>query len=138
MIATIAVIAERAEVRADGKLDVVGVYNCRYTHALPAKLDVTLAIRFDIEPLDYGVHQNISVHIMDEDGNEMVNLRESGDLRVTACGRFAAGVRPHSAADRWFSERRDLDGRRTGEREGGGASAAAHRATSGLSRRDLP
>ena len=77
MIATIAVIAERAEVRADGKLDVVGVYNCRYTHALPAKLDVTLAIRFDIEPLDYGVHQNISVHIMDEDGNEMVNLRAS-------------------------------------------------------------
>jgi len=53
------------------------VYNCRYTHALPAKLEVTLAIRFDIEPLDYGVHQNISVHIMDEDGNEMVNLRAS-------------------------------------------------------------
>jgi len=75
MIATIAVIAERAEVRSDVKLDVVGVYNCRFTPNLPAKLDVTLAIRFDIEPLDYGVHQNISVHIMDEDGNEMVNLR---------------------------------------------------------------
>ena len=75
MIATIAVIAERAEVRPDGKLDVVGVYNCRFTPNLPAKLDVTLAIRFDIEPLDYGVHQKISVHIMDEDGDEMVNLK---------------------------------------------------------------
>jgi hypothetical protein len=135
MIATIAVIAERAEVRADGKLDVVGVYNCRYTHALPAKLDVTLAIRFDIEPLDYGVHQNISVHIMDEDGKL---ARQPGDFRVAACRGFAAGVRPHSAADCWFSERRDMDVRRTGERESGGASAAAHRATSGLSRGDLP
>lgn len=77
MIPTIAVIAERAEVRSDGKLDVVGVYNCRYAAELPAKLDVTLAIRFDIEPLDYGSRQAISVHILDEDGNEMVNLRAS-------------------------------------------------------------
>ncbi len=75
MIATIAVLAERAEVRPDGKLDVVGVYNCRYAPELPSKLDVTLAMRFDIEPLDYGVHHHISVHIVDEDGNEMVNLR---------------------------------------------------------------
>ena len=77
MIATIAVLAERAQVRADGKLDVTGVYNCRYAPELPSKLDVTLAMRFDIEPLDYGVHQHISVHIMDEDGHEMVNLRAS-------------------------------------------------------------
>ncbi len=77
MIATIAVLAERAQVRPDGKLDVVGVYNCRYTPDLPAKLDVTLALRFDIEPLDYGVHQHIVVHIMDEDGGELVNLRAS-------------------------------------------------------------
>lgn len=75
MIATIAAIVERAEVRSDGKLDVFGVYNCRFTPKLPAKLNVTLAIRFDIEPFDYGVHQNVSVHIMDEDGNETVNLR---------------------------------------------------------------
>jgi hypothetical protein len=77
MIPTIAVIAERAQVREDGKLDVSGVYNCRYAHEFPAKLDVTLALRFDVEPLDYGVHQNIAVHIIDEDGNEVVNLRAS-------------------------------------------------------------
>jgi len=75
VIATIAVVAEHAKVRPDGKLDISGVYNCRYAPSLPAKLDVTLAMRFDIEPLDFGVHQNISVHIMDEDGNEMVNLK---------------------------------------------------------------
>ena len=77
MIATIAVVAEHAKVRPDGKLDISGVYNCRYTPSLPTKLDVTLAMRFDIEPLDFGVHQNISVHIMDEDNAEMVNLRAS-------------------------------------------------------------
>jgi hypothetical protein len=75
MVPSIAVIAERAQVREDGKLDITGVYNCRYAPELPAKLDVLLAMRFDVEPLDYGVHQNISVHIMDEDSSEMVNLR---------------------------------------------------------------
>jgi hypothetical protein len=48
-----------------------------YAPALPAKLDVMLAMRFDVEPLDYGVRQNIAVHIMDEDSSEMVNLRAS-------------------------------------------------------------
>lgn len=77
MIPSIAVIAERALVRDDGKLDVSGVYNCRYAPDLPAKLEGTLAMRFDVEPLDYGVRQLLSVHIMDEDGDEMVNLRAS-------------------------------------------------------------
>ena len=77
MIAALAVIAEQASVRADGKLDVTGVYNCRYASELPAKLDVTLALRFDIEPFDYGTHQRVSVHIVDEDGSEMVNVRAS-------------------------------------------------------------
>jgi hypothetical protein len=77
VIATVAVVAENAKVRPDGKLDISGVYNCRYAPSLPAKLDITLAMRFDIEPLDFGVHQNISVHIMDEDNAEMVNLRAS-------------------------------------------------------------
>ena len=77
MITTLAVIAEHAKVRSDGKLDVTGVYNCRYSPELPARLDVTLALRFDIEPLDYGAHQRIAVHIVDEDGAEMVNVRAS-------------------------------------------------------------
>jgi hypothetical protein len=86
---SIAVIAERAVVRPDGKLDVTGVYNCRYAPELPAKLDVTLALRFDIEPLDYGVAQTIAVHILDEDGNEMVNLRASP---VSIESQYPAGM----------------------------------------------
>jgi hypothetical protein len=77
VIPCIAVIAERAQVRDDGKLEVMGVYNCRYAPELPARLEVTLAMRFDIEPLDYGMNQQISVHIVDEDAEEMVNLRAS-------------------------------------------------------------
>ena len=77
MIPSLAVIAEKAQVRPDGKLDVTGVYNCRYVPAFPARLDITLALRFDVEPLDYGVHQHIAVHIMDEDGAEMVNVSAS-------------------------------------------------------------
>jgi hypothetical protein len=77
MIAAIAVMAERAHVRQDGKLDLTGVYNCRYVPELPGNVDLTLAMRFDVEPLDFGVHQNISVHVVDEDDAEMVNLRAS-------------------------------------------------------------
>jgi len=77
MIATIAVIAEHAEVRADGKLDVSGVYNCRYGAGSPreARRHARDAVRH--RTLDYGVRQDISVHIMDEDSAEMVNLRAS-------------------------------------------------------------
>jgi hypothetical protein len=89
VIAAIAVLAERAEVRADGKLDIAGVYNCRFESSLPAKLDLTLAMRFDIEPLDYGERQHIAVHIIDEDGGEMVNLRASP---VTFASPHAPGM----------------------------------------------
>ncbi len=77
MIAAIAVVAERAEVRADGKLDLTGVYNCRYLPALPAAVNITLAMRFDIEPIDFGVQQQIAIHVMDEDHAELVSLRAS-------------------------------------------------------------
>jgi len=77
MIAALAVIAEQARVRPDGKLDITGVYNCRFSPELPAQLDVTLALRFDIEPFDYGAQQHISIHIVDDDGTEMVTVRAS-------------------------------------------------------------
>ena len=101
MIATIAVIAEHARVRPDGKLDVTGVYNCRYVPELPTKLDVMLAMRYDVEPLDYGVHQNVSVHILDEDGGEMVNLRASAvtfDVRVNETTVARVGLRVERGA----------------------------------------
>ena len=109
MIATVAAIAEHAKVRPDGKLDVTGVYNCRYVPELPSKLDVMLVMRFDVEPLDYGIHQNVSVHILDEDGGEMVNLRASA---VTFDAPRVAGL--PLAYDLllplpWVSARRNVD-----------------------------
>ena len=77
MIAAVAVMAERAESREDGKLDLYGIHNCRYVESFPAKLSLTLAIRFDIEPLDFGVVQNIAVRVVDEDHAELVALRAS-------------------------------------------------------------
>jgi hypothetical protein len=70
-----AVFAERAVQRGDGKLDVIGIHNCRYVAELPSKLDVTLALRFELDPLDYGAPQVIAVHIMDADEAEIVSLR---------------------------------------------------------------
>ena len=75
MIPSIAVFAERAESREDGKLDLLGVYNCRYVPEVPAQMEMTLALRFDVEPLDFGIPLAITVHVMDEDNTEMVSLR---------------------------------------------------------------
>jgi hypothetical protein len=70
-----AVFAERATQRGDGKLDVVGIHNCRYVAELPSKIDLTLALRFELDPLDYGLSQVIAVHIFDADETELAHLR---------------------------------------------------------------
>lgn len=75
MHTSMAVFAEKATQRGDGKLDVVGIHNCRFISELPSKLELTLALRFELDPLDYGAPQVIAVHIVDDDETELANLR---------------------------------------------------------------
>src|SRR3954465_8189472 len=75
MHTSMAVFAEKATQRGDGKLDVVGIHNCRFVTDLPAKLELTLALRFELDPLDYGASHVIAVHIVDDDERELANLK---------------------------------------------------------------
>jgi hypothetical protein len=75
MHTSMAVFAEKATQRGDGKLDVAGVHNCRFVSEIPAKLELTLALRFELDPLDYGAPQVIAVHIVDDDEKEHASLR---------------------------------------------------------------
>lgn len=75
MHTSMAVFAERATQRGDGKLDVVGIHNCRYVSEVPSKLDLTLALRFELDPLDYGAAHVIAVHIFDADEAELASVR---------------------------------------------------------------
>lgn len=75
MHTSMAVFAERATQRGDGKLDVIGVHNCRFVAEVPSKLDLTLALRFELDPLDYGAPQVIAIHIVDDDEKELASLR---------------------------------------------------------------
>ena|SRR5688572_4743730 len=75
MHTSMAVFAERATQRGDGKLDVVGIHNCRYVAEVPSKIDLTLALRFELDPLDYGIAQVIAVHIFDADEAEFASVR---------------------------------------------------------------
>jgi len=75
MHTSMAVFAEKAVQRGDGKLDVLGVHNCRFVTEVPARLDLTLALRFELDPLDYGASQIIAVHIVDDDEKELANLK---------------------------------------------------------------
>ena len=75
MHTSMAVFAEKATQRGDGKLDIVGIHNCRYVSEVPSKLELTLALRFELDPLDYGAPQVIAVHIVDDDERELASLR---------------------------------------------------------------
>jgi hypothetical protein len=75
MHTSMAVFAEAAKTRGDGKLDVTGVHNCRFVTELPAKLDLTFVLRFELDPLDYGAAQVIALHIVDDDDTELANLK---------------------------------------------------------------
>jgi hypothetical protein len=75
MHTSMAVFAERATQRGDGKLDVIGIHNCRYVAEVPTKIDLTLALRFELDPLDYGAPQVIAVHILDADETELASVR---------------------------------------------------------------
>jgi hypothetical protein len=77
MHTSMAVFAERATQRGDGKLDVIGIHNCRYVAEVPSKIDLTLAVRFELDPLDYGIAQVIAVHILDADETELASVRSS-------------------------------------------------------------
>lgn len=56
-------------------MDVSGVHNCRFVTELPAKLELTFVLRFELDPLDYGVSQIIALHIVDDDDTELANLK---------------------------------------------------------------
>jgi hypothetical protein len=75
MHTSMAVFAESAKTRGDGKLDVTGVHNCRFVTELPTKLDLTFVLRFELDPMDYGVSQIIALHIVDDDDTELANLK---------------------------------------------------------------
>lgn len=75
MHTSMAVFAEKATQRGDGKLDVIGIHNCRFVSDISAKVDLTLALRFELDPLDYGASQVIAVHIVDDDEAEAAVLR---------------------------------------------------------------
>jgi hypothetical protein len=61
MIACIAVVAERAKVKEDGKLEISGVYNCRFSPELPAQMEVTLALRHRAAGL-WGGAEHLGAH----------------------------------------------------------------------------
>lgn len=75
MHTSMAVFAEQAKTRVDGKLDVTGIHNCRFVSDLPSKVDMTFVLRFELDPLDYGAPQVIALHIVDDDDAELANLK---------------------------------------------------------------
>src|SRR5258708_7349925 len=75
MHTSMAVFAESAKTRGDGKLDVTGAHNCRFVTELPTKLDLTFVLPFEPDPLDNGAWKFTALTTVDDDDTELAKLK---------------------------------------------------------------
>lgn len=64
-------IAEQAQIRPDGKLDIVGIFNAFNTSTFPARIRATLVFRVDFDPEDYELLSPFLIRVLDADDQEL-------------------------------------------------------------------
>lgn len=81
-----AVLADYANVSAEGKLNVMGIFNFIHVSSVPARhTSMNLVMRLQAHPAEYGSSQRVRVSFADADGNRVFNLE----------GDIAVGTDPH-------------------------------------------
>jgi hypothetical protein len=75
MDVTLAMIADYANVTADGKLNVMGIFDRIRASAFPAVHPLMqLVVVFTASPAEKGLEKSIQVRLLDEDGQSMMDL----------------------------------------------------------------
>lgn len=86
MEVTLAVACEYANVAADGKLNIMGVFQEVNSTQLPAALpQMFLVLSFEAGPAEVGQQKDVRVSFMDQDANE--KLRTEGPVVVPPLSR---------------------------------------------------
>ena len=75
MEVTLAVLADGANVSADGKLNILGIFNGLGAQTFPAAHpQMSLVLRFEATRAEEGKTKNIEIHLADGDGNKMFSI----------------------------------------------------------------
>jgi hypothetical protein len=85
----LAVLADAANVTADGKLNILGVFDRFASERFPAAIArATLVIKFEGDAADQGRTKKLEIQLWDADGHQVIGLES--DVEIPA----DAGIRP--------------------------------------------
>jgi len=75
MEVTLAALADSANISQEGKLNILGEFNAIHVLKLPARHpSMSLVLRFEAGPAEYGQEKQISIRFMGADGNVVKDL----------------------------------------------------------------
>ena len=78
MLLDLLLIADYANITADGKLNVMGIFNRINSKAFPAvHAEMYLVAKLSASPSEYGTKRKFVVKLIDEDGNLIVKVLDS-------------------------------------------------------------
>ncbi|MDP9369168.1 MAG: hypothetical protein M3Q03_12985 [Chloroflexota bacterium] len=79
----LAVLADAVNTSQDGKLNLLGVFNTIYFHAMPEAIPALhLVLRLEADRDEWGVTKELTVRLIDADGKTVVDV--TGDISVPA------------------------------------------------------
>lgn len=80
-----AVLADFANQTADGKLNIMGIFNVIRAASVPAVHgQMTLVVEFETEPPDRGAAKEIGIRLLDADGKELLQLSTTVQVSTDA------------------------------------------------------
>lgn len=73
MIVPVAVLAEYINVTADGKLNILGIYDTIYGASAPVEVpSIRLIMQLQTEPADRGTTRTVNIRMVDAGGNDLL------------------------------------------------------------------
>jgi hypothetical protein len=92
MDVTLAVLADFANSSADGKLNILGIFDTVYAEEYPAvHPEMKLVARFRIHPAEIGQKKHIEIQLRTDQGIRLFQFTVEMDLVEPKEGRFPAG-----------------------------------------------
>lgn len=74
----LAVLADYANLSADGKLNIMGIFDIIFASRVPAlHPQMQLVLKLQSEPAERGTEKKLDVRLIDEDGKKLVGLESS-------------------------------------------------------------
>jgi hypothetical protein len=67
-------LADAANISADGKINLLGIFQRIGSSEFPCQFPCALVALFEADPLDRGSHCPVQIEVIDEDGREMLRM----------------------------------------------------------------